>query len=176
MVNLMCLFGHQVFMVNCDRPSKLDINDVRAESVNEAYKVYKKEISDNPSLTFRNLPVKVSKQLDYNLKEQTFEHIVSRDMKARLYDSNRLNKIPWISHILSCCNTNCTNYVVLNDRKKEYVIWCKNENYVIVLEQRTDKITRRDYFYLKTVYPVIYPDKLKQLQKKEKKQNENGRN
>lgn len=163
-------------MIDCDRPSKLDINDVRTESVDRAYIIYKKEISNNTSLTFRSLPVKVSKQLDYNLKEQTFEHIVSRNMEARLYDSNRLNKIPWISHILLRCNTNCPNYVVINDRKKDYIIWCKNENFVIVLEQRMDKNTRRDYFYLKTAYPVIYPDKLKQLQKKEKMQNENGRN
>ena len=172
----MYLFGYRAFMINCDRPNKLDINDVSHESVDKAYKIYKREISDNPEITFNHLPVKVTKQLDYNLKEQTFEHIVSRDMKARLYDLNRLDKIPWISYIIKCCNTNCPNCVVINDRKNDYIIWCKNENYIIVLERRTDKITCKEYFYLKTAYPVIYKDKLMQLQKKEKKQNENGRN
>ena len=91
-------------MEKCNLPSKLDLNDVSKDSIDKAYNVYLKEIGNNDRLTFKGLPVKVTKTLDYNLRQQTFEHIISRDMKARLYDPNRLNKIPWIKHILSYCN------------------------------------------------------------------------
>ncbi len=76
-----------------------------------------------------------------------------------------------------CCN-NCSNYSIINDknRKNDYVIWCKNKNYIIVLELRKDKKTNNNYYYLKTAYPVTKKDKLSQLRKKEQKQNENGRN
>ena len=88
-------------MEKCNLPSKLDLNDVSKDSIDKAYNVYLKEIGNNDRLTFKGLPVKVTKTLDYNLRQQTFEHIISRDMKARLYDPNRLNKIPWIKHITS---------------------------------------------------------------------------
>ena len=64
----------------------------------------------------------------------------------------------------------------INDRGKEYCLWCKKEKYLIILELRTDKKTNKPFYYLKTAYPIIYCDKLKQMQKKEKKQNENGKN
>lgn len=164
-------------MEKCNLPSKLDLNDVSKDSIDKAYNVYLKEIGNNDTLTFKGLPVKVTKTLDYNLRQQTFEHIISRDMKARLYDPNRLNKIPWIKHIISYCNNeNCGNYSFINDRGKEYCLWCKKENYLIILELRTDKKTNKPFYYLKTAYPIIYGDKLKQMQKKEKKQNENGKN
>lgn len=164
-------------MEKCNLLSKLDLNDVSKDSIDKAYNVYLKEIGNNDRLTFKGLPVKVTKTLDYNLRQQTFEHIISRDMKARLYDPNRLNKIPWIKHIISYCNNeNCSNYSFINDRGKEYCLWCKKENYLIILELRKDKKTNKPFYYLKTAYPIIYCDKLKQMQKKEKKQNENGKN
>ena len=164
-------------MEKCNLPPKLELNDVSKDSIDKAYNVYLKEIGNNDTLTFKGLPIKVTKTLDYNLRQQTFEHIISRDMKARLYDPNRLNKIPWIKHILSYCNNeNCSNYAFINDRGKEYCLWCKKENYLIILELRNDKKTNKPFYYLKTAYPIIYSDKLKQMQKKEKKQNENGKN
>ena len=90
-------------MEKCNLPSKLDLNDVSKDSINKAYNIYLKEIGNNDALTFKGLPVKVTKTLDYNFRQQTFEHIISRDMKVRLYDPNRLNKIPWIKHIISYC-------------------------------------------------------------------------
>lgn len=164
-------------MEKCNLPEKLEIVDVSSKSIDQAYKIYMSEIGNNDNLEFKGLPIKVTKTLDYNLRQQTFEHIVSRDMKARLYDANRANKIPWIKYILTnCMKTNCDKYTVINDRKNEFCIWCKKENFLIVLELRVDKKTNKPFYYLKTAYPIIYKDKLYQMQKKEKKQNENDKN
>ena len=138
-------------MEKCNLPSKLDLNDVSKDSIDKAYNVYLKEIGNNDTLTFKGLPVKVTKTLDYNLRQQTFEHIISRDMKARLYDPNRLNKIPWIKHIISYCNNeNCSNYSFINDRGKEYCLWCKKENYLIINEKEQFKLmVQLDHYEIK---------------------------
>ena len=64
---------------------KLDLNDVSKDSIDKAYNVYLKEIGNNDRLTFKGLPVKVTKTLDYNLRQQTFEHIISRDTNSKQY-------------------------------------------------------------------------------------------
>ena len=177
MVNLIYSYGLRgiINMKECNLPEKIYIKDVNNNSIEKAQQIYLKELGNNDELFFKGLPVKVTRTLDYNLRQQTFEHIISRDMKARLYDLNRMDKIPWIKHMLCCCEkSNCKNYSFINDRGKEYCIWCKKENYLIILELRIDPKTKRPFYYLKTAYPIIYKDKLKQMYKKE--QNENGKN
>ncbi len=71
-------------MTKCNLPLELDIKDVGQQSVDKAYEIYKETISNNKSLNFKGIPIKVSKNLDYNLKDQTFEHLVFNDMKVRL--------------------------------------------------------------------------------------------
>lgn len=102
----------------------------------------------------------------HNNKELGFEHIVSMKIKGlRVYEPNRTLYVPLIKVILSECSNNKCNQISIYKDHKDICVWCKKHKYLIVLTPR------KDGYLLNTAYPVIYSNKIKEI---EKKANENG--
>lgn len=143
-----------------------DDNSVTREYLDELYPIYYKEIA-NGNLKFKGKPVNVFTELNYELKHQTFEHITTKGNTDRTYNLERCKRILWIRDILSNVCKDCQNYEIIKEvkgKKERYVIWCVQEDYVIVLEKRKDE------FFLITAYCVIYDTKRNELKRKAEKQ------
>ena len=68
--------------------------------------------------------------------------------------------------IIFCdCLTNKSEDITIYRDRKDICIWCKKLNYLIVLTERENG------YLLQTAYPIIYKNKLREV---EKKANENG--
>ena len=121
----------------------------------------------NSNITFRGKSVWYKREMDlHNNKELGFEHIVSmKNNGYRIYEKNRMLYVPLIKRILSnCSNVRCNNIVIYRDGK-DICIWCRENKYLIVLNER------KNGYLLNTAYPVIYENKIKEI---ERKANENG--
>ena len=102
----------------------------------------------------------------HNNRELGFEHIVSMKQKGlRIYEPNRTLYVPLIKIILSECSKNKCNSISIYRDYKDVCVWCREHKYLIVLTPR------KDGYLLNTAYPVIYSNKIREI---EKKANENG--
>lgn len=145
----------------------LDLNKDTNTLIEESYSSFCNCM--NAELEFRGQKVLYKTEKDLQvMKELGFQHIVSMTGKfgMRLYEPNRMIYVPLIKQILSDCslNKNCSHISIYRDNK-DVCIWCRKNKYLIVLSPRNKG------YLLNTAYPVIYSNKIKEI---EKKANENG--
>lgn len=155
-------------MSNCNsEQNKLDISKDINTLIDESYNYYK-ELSTKENIYFNNKIILFKRELDvHTMKELGFEHIISMkdNIGLRIYEKNRMIYLPIIEPILRDCLSNkCEDLVTYKD-KKDICIWCKRLNYLIVLAEREKG------YLLQTAYPIIYKNKLREV---ERKANENG--
>lgn len=155
-------------MNNCKcEQIKLDINKDTNTLINESYDYYK-SLSSEEDIYFNNKIMLFKKEIDvHTMKELGFEHIISmkNNIGLRTYEKNRMIYLPIIKIIFcDCLPKKCENLAIYRD-KKDICIWCKKLNYLIVLAEREKG------YLLQTAYPIIYKNKLREV---EKKANENG--
>lgn len=117
--------------------------------------------------TFHDKPIQVFSKLNYNLQHETFEHLTTKGSNDRLYNQKRCERMVWIRDILSGVCKDCETYRVFKDRTwkgkpncSRYIIWCKEEDYVIILEERQRIVM------LITAYCIIYQNKRNDLERK----------
>lgn len=136
------------------------------EYLNTLYPIYEQKIA-SANLKFRGKPVCLFRELNYNLQQQSFEHLTTKGNNDRLYNLKRCERLTWIHDILQGICDGCSNYRVFRDSKWKprkstrcvrYIIWCVKEDYVIILEDRQDKVM------LITAYCVLYTSKRKDLE------------
>ncbi|MGH2331135.1 hypothetical protein [Thermoanaerobacter mathranii] len=131
------------------------------EYLNYIYQLYLNDFSDQ--LTYYNgKPVKTAKSLSYNLRETTFEHIVTEKYQGkRIYDMERCKRIKWVKYLLMnpICQK-CSYLRCFREKAKRVIIWCTKVDYVIVLDDR------KDHYFLVTAYYVKYENKRRELQYK----------
>ena len=141
---------------------------VLAEYLHELYPIYQSKIAGG-SFTFHGKPIHVFTELNYNLQQQSFEHLTTKGSNDRLYNLARCERIVWIKDILSNLCADCDDYRLFPDttwksgKAKRYIIWCVKEDYVIILEERQKNVL------LITAYCVIYPHKRSFLESEYKK-------
>ncbi|OQB54107.1 MAG: hypothetical protein BWX97_00083 [Firmicutes bacterium ADurb.Bin146] len=133
------------------------------EFYNYIYKLYLDDFFNN-TVYFDNKPIKTFTDLNYDLKQESFEHITTKGSNDRLYNESRSQRILWVKAILESkiCRV-CKDYAIWpeKDRNKiRYVIWCKTVDFVVIIEQRDN------YYQLISAYCVIYPNKRDDLEKK----------
>lgn len=119
------------------------------------YDLYIEDFFNN-TLFYKGLPVKTFTNLEYNGKQETFNHITTKGSRDRLYNSLRCERYKWIKTMLEgeTCE-NCESmaiWPVKKGKKHRTLIWCRKTNFLIVLEKR------KNAFYLITAYCVIYPN------------------
>lgn len=162
----MFLGGNQEVNSNCIYKN-LILNDRKELNVllKESYDSFCNCMSSN--VTFRGKKVWYKTEMDlHNNRELGFEHLVSMKKSGlRIYEKNRTLYVPLIKEILSrCSNNHCGNISIYRDGK-DICVWCRDNRYLIVLNER------KNGYLLNTAYPVIYSNKLYEV---EKKANENG--
>lgn len=103
----------------------------------------------------------------HTMKELGFQHIISmkNNLGIRIYEPNRMIYVPLIKEILSDCSKKTCNHISIYRDNKDICIWCRKNKFLIVLTPR------KDGYLLNTAYPVIYTNKINEI---EKKANENG--
>lgn len=141
-------------------------NQVFGEYLKDLYPVYQKKIAA-ASLSFHGKPVRVFTELNCQLQHQTFEHLTTKGNEDRLYNQKRCERLAWINDILTDLCNNCIDCRIFRDtawRAKKsasrYIIWCTQEDYVIVLEERQKEVM------LITAYCVLYKSKREELENK----------
>jgi hypothetical protein len=120
------------------------------------YTLYLEEFFYN-TVFYKGLPIKTFTNLDYNGKQETFNHITTKGSKDRVYNTMRCERYKWIKAMIegTTCN-NCYDLAIWEEvkkKKKRTLIWCRKTNFVIVLEKRKNE------YYLITAYCVIYSNK-----------------
>jgi hypothetical protein len=140
------------------------------------YGVFKRDIEDNESFTFREKMIRPIKNQDGSPAMQTlFHHLTTRiedstegkETKKRVFELDRSQRLHWIAfHVEEKAPMNIEVFSYLDrtdgkDRKRTY-IYDKKEKYVIILELQD---TGRDY-YLITAYYLNEPRGIKQITKK----------
>lgn len=155
-------------MNNCKcEQIKLDINKDTNTLINESYDYYK-ALSSEEDIYFNNKIILFKNEIDvHTMKELGFEHIISmkNNIGLRIYEKNRMIYLPMIKIIFCDCLTNKSEDITIYRDRKDICIWCKKLNYLIVLTERENG------YLLQTAYPIIYKNKLREV---EKKANENG--
>jgi DNA-binding transcriptional MerR regulator len=129
----------------------------------DLYKIYLNDFY-NIVVKYKNLPVKTFTALDYNGKQQTFNHITTKGSNHRLYNQLRCERIRWIKALIENDNCRkCNHFASWPEKEKNKIrilIWCRKVDFLVVLEQR------KDYYNLITAYKVIYDKKRNELIKK----------
>jgi len=124
------------------------------------YSLYLNDFFYN-TVYFNGLQVKTFTQLQYNCKQETFNHITTQGSNDRLYNLLRCERYNWIKTIIEgkICYV-CDEIAIWEERrkKKQYtLIWCRSTNFLIVLKKR------KECYYLTTAYCVTYPNKERDL-------------
>lgn len=150
--------------VKLSAPAEKSLNESFDEYLQRIYEnVYMKFIA-GMSHKFKGKPIKVFTELNCKLQHQSYEHLTTKGVHERLYNESRIARIAWINEILGDLCDGCENLAIFKDTPKKgrnrFIIWCRKENYVIVLEERKQE------FYLITAYCVIYDNKIKELDRK----------
>lgn len=153
-------------MANC----KLDIQIIEKgsssweEYLQKLYASYRSEIFEKP-LFYKGEKIIFNTDLNYNLRHETFEHITTKGSVNRLYNQSRCEKMLWICALLAGKCQGCYGYYDFEDleykgRHKRFIIWCKPEQYVIILEKMNGG------YMLISAYCVVYKDKVDDLHRK----------
>jgi len=154
---------------HCEKLSPLieqSADQTLGEYLRTLYPIYEQKIA-SVDLWFHGKPVYLFRELNYNLQQQSFEHLTTKGNNDRLYNLKRCERLVWIHDILQGICDGCTDFRVFRDPKwrsrkhmrcVRYIIWCVKEDYVIVLEDRQDKVM------LITAYCVLYTSKKKALE------------
>lgn len=136
------------------------------------YILYIEEFFNN-TVFYKGLPIKTFTNLDYNGKQETFNHITTKGSKDRVYNTMRCERYKWIKAMIEgiTCNDCCDLAIweEVKKKKKRTLIWCRKTNFVIVLEKRKHE------YYLITAYCVIYPNKERDLRDSYNKYNTKNR-
>ncbi len=152
--------------MNCHKIPKL----IELDSYNGDYSLYENAVYNAYQTTygslqfsFNGLPIHQKKMPLYKGKPCTFWHIIStgNDEANRIPDLRRYERICWPGFILSHCLEYCNNLLVWETRRKSKIrtiLWCKDINYVVVLDKR------KDFYLFWTAYPVSYKRKEYTLQ------------
>ncbi|KGG81062.1 hypothetical protein Y919_02505 [Caloranaerobacter azorensis H53214] len=130
--------------------------------MNHLYELYLEDFFYN-KVYYKGMPVKTFTNLNYNGKQQSFEHITTKGSKDRIYNVLRCERIKWIKKIIESLCNGCDNIATWQEKHKNkyrIIIWCQKTDFVIVLERRKNE------YYLITAYCVIYENKRKDLRKK----------
>jgi len=138
-----------------------------AEYLDILYVEYLSEFINN-STYHRELKVKTFTQLEYNMKQATFNHLTTKGSKNRLYNEKRCQKYKWIKPMIEGNCGACMSFRYFpdldwNKKWKRFIIWCDKYDFVIILEKRDN------CYMLITAYCVIYDDKRIQLERKYQK-------
>ena len=131
------------------------------EYLNYLHQLYLDDFS-NQTTYYNGKPIKTAKSLSYNLRETTFEHLVTEEYKGkRIYDDERCKRIKWIKHIIdNCTSSHCPYLRCFREKKNRVIMWCTRVDYIIVLDDR------KNHYFLVTAYCVKYENKRRELQKK----------
>ncbi|NLZ54917.1 MAG: hypothetical protein GX892_17585 [Thermoanaerobacteraceae bacterium] len=140
--------------------TKVDAFQDWASYLDYLYNLYMDDFIYN-NVYFRGVPVKTFTNLEYNGKQQTFNHITTEGSRDRLYNYLRCERYKWIKAMIEekACE-NCEDLAIwpeVRRKKHNILIWCRKTNFVVVLEKR-----KTDY-YLITAYCVTYPNKERDL-------------
>lgn len=137
------------------------------EYVDRIYRIYQKLILYS-GLRFRGEPVKPRYTPKTNGKEYGFWHVVQEGPveEERTPDLRRCEHIRWISWIIENVN-NFKEITWWEENPKssitDVVLWLEAKQYVVILSKR------RNYWLLKTAYPVDKPHKRRSLERNRKK-------
>jgi len=148
--------------------SKSDFNNDYNLFLSAAYTVYKKVFIDN-NITFKGAPIQTNRAINCDLRYIGFEHVTTKDTGGyhkdyRTYNEKRIERVPWLKHLITGaeCSGVCDGYRVFSEikhNKVQFLIWCVDEDYLIVLEDRNT------YYFLITAYCILYDQKREQLEK-----------
>lgn len=148
--------------INNSIPPELFLFSGEWEPYQEAlFEIFKTTIAQG-NLTFLGLPVKTRWFPSLKGKDFTFWHLISEGEKEedRVPDLRRCERLSWVGWVLNNYATHPSISFCENNRKssKNYVIWYKEGNYVVILSKRGK------YFLLKTAYHVTSSHRIKSLQ------------
>lgn len=155
--------------MSCDKlgqKQEYDEGIAFGEYLASLYPIYLENIAQN-TFSFHGKPVRVFTDLNCNLQHCTFEHLTTKGNNGRLYNIKRCERIVWIKDILNGICQRCVKYRVFKDKKwkpnkphtSRYIIWCTEEDYVIILEERERQVM------LITAYCVLYENKRRDLER-----------
>lgn len=163
----MFLDGNQEVNNECEyRSTILDSSKDTNTLIKESYAAFCNCMTSDLQFNGQKVLYKTEKDL-HTMKELGFQHIVSikNNLGIRIYEPNRMLYVPLIKEILSNCIKNSCNHISIYKDYKDICVWCRKNKYLIVLTPR------KDGYLLNTAYPVIYTNKINEI---EKKANENG--
>lgn len=129
------------------------------------YREYLKDFSDE-NLIHKGNRVKTLTELDYTMRQQTFNHITTKGSFDRLYNKQRCERLKWIRPIIEGNCDECATFYYFPDlnwkkgKSRRYMLWCVDYDFVVILEQRND------VFFLITAYCIVYENKRKDLKNK----------
>lgn len=155
----------------CDKMPELVVmgnyNNDWNKYLDALYIIYLEDFCNSPFL-HKGLPLKTFTQLEYNMKQESFNHVTTKGDNNRLYNEERCKKLRWIKPILAgdcaeCPTFRCFPDLDWNKKWKRFIVWCVGFDFIVIVEQR------KDCFFLITAYCLIYKDKKEQLEKKYQK-------
>lgn len=118
------------------------------QQIEAFYKVFKEDfLRDDVYINGKRIKIILSKSKmpDFKQYEETFAHIITRELKSqkdRFYEQNRANRIHWIKEILTSPPCNDIKYFKAKDDKgicKEYY-WLIHKAFIVVLKNLSDDV------------------------------------
>lgn len=138
-------------------PSRISISLFSGNShayLEALYKIFRRDFIDNEVL-YCGKRVDIIHEKYFDGKERSFWHLISEggsDAERDVY-SKRSSYIPYAKALIVDDDIQCPDYRIWikyhdKTKKKRHYIWCKRDNYLVILEDR------KDCFKLITAYPV----------------------
>jgi hypothetical protein len=119
-----------------------DYNGNWNEYLEGIYSIFRNDFIDNTVL-WNSKPVRIFLEKQYQEKERSFWHIISKgkDDSNREPDLRRCERISWVKELLMECTEECEDLLIwikyhAKSKKNRTYIWCKEVNYMVVIEER----------------------------------------
>lgn len=142
---------------------KLNNNETWNEYLDKLYAIYLNDFFHN-DISFEGKIVKTFTQLEYNMKQQSFNHITTKGSNNRLYNEKRCQRIKWIKPLIEGSCKSCKYYRrfpdFMGNNKKRVILWCEHCNFIVILEER------KSNYVLISAYCIVYDKKRRELEKK----------
>ena len=131
----------------------LDLSHLnKTERKQSLYRIFKRDIEDNPDLCFRGRKINPVKGSEPDM-EILYKHlttvIIDKKTRKREYEPRRSERLHWIRHYIE--EKKKDNVLVFSVKEKEGIrtyIFDKDEKYVVILEPYQN----RQEYYLITAY------------------------
>jgi len=143
-----------------------DFHEDRENCVKELYRFYLDEIV-NANLTFLGNPISFQFRPPKNGMHFGFYHLITEggpSEEDREINFKRCQRISWIPHILKNYQdfSKIKCWENIRGSSKHIVLWLHQHNYSVILAQR------KEYFLLKTAYPIENKHRIRKLDKESK--------